>query len=658
MKTIQGLLGTSVVLACLCSGSVHAGNETRGTNAEVLVGMSVRRKFDAAAEARFQQRVGQIRQYILSGHLKERVRAFVEQADETSFLPQSNPNLPSTSRALTELRRRGVWSYIDRLQIDLAETRPDRICAEQPGVARAASTQTRPGAPVCADPELVALFELGIAKMELQQSTVNDFLFGIIMHEIARWYDLDQDHSFLFAAAEEVTHQTLIEHRLCPNDSNLCLYKQTSPLTNKYEKNSRIIWDRTQSSKLKVEVQYKEYSPLVDCVSTTSIELQGTSRTQNDKHLAGRIEGKDPLTARAEFNLSDLLSEQTPIPKQVAQIRFRNTNSRSNAARVYNSETFNTSGGLVHRECQSAEVRILNQEDKVVASLDQHMTFGGEIELRGWRRPQTYQTAEASYNRVAPLVDSLGFSADKRETWAKAKIESELSSGVRCETLTFQELSRCVYESGNLRSPETLRYACVSSVQKGVLTEYDVKLVQGVPDVTMRALTGGFDKPIEMYRFEKTGFYNTIEIRESFTAIRQKVWDDLLPKMVATAGRTSTWKDIPWHKARYSWSPEGVEVVSADSKLQFLTTNSFEFGREFGVGKSNEPFLYLGKSKKVERVFRGYDGGGKEAAKYVGMLAASPALLPLAPIALWKPFGPFKTRPSSLQFSRCRTLAP
>jgi len=267
-------------------------------------------------------------------------------------------------------------------------------------------------------------------------------------------------------------------------------------------------------------------------------------------------------------------------------------------------------------------------------------------------------SAESGYNQVAPIVNAFGFSSEKRESWAKAKIEDELAAGVRCETLTFQEIETCSYLSGSRSSPETLRYSCKASVQKGVLAQYDVKLVNGQAEVNMKALSGGFAGPVELFPYVATGFYNTIEMQQSYADIRSKIWSDILPKLLATAGRTSIWKDIPWNEARYSWSNEGAEFVGKDSKLQFLTTNTFEFENDYGIGNSNELYLYLGKSKKLEKVFSGYDGGGKETAKYFATLASGMALLPLAPIAIWKPFGPFKSKPNTLQFSRCKTLNP
>jgi hypothetical protein len=188
----------------------RAGNEGRGTEDDVAVGIALVENLTPEQREKFEKRQQEIRQLIESGAARTFLSTFV-----TQVRPAAIQNL-KFAEAHAELLRLGLAEDIARTRIYVASR------CEENGVERTASTQARPFADICVNPYRVAALELLPIFPNVKEGK-NGVVYGILYHELARHYDKDQNHVLLNAFAKELSRQRIFDTATaCPPGSTLC----------------------------------------------------------------------------------------------------------------------------------------------------------------------------------------------------------------------------------------------------------------------------------------------------------------------------------------------------------------------------------------------------------------------------------------------------
>jgi hypothetical protein len=190
---------------------VHAGNEGKGTEDDVLIGLIYKRHLDAKGLAQLKERQSEMRDLIQSGRLKERAESFLGQV-QVGDLRNNDPEIIKLYSTVQNKMKPALPKIVMRLAT------PEKPCLDDAGVVRTATTVPKIGAPICVDVERVSVLEL-VPELKFPG---NDLLFGVFMHELARQLDADEDHEFLVAMAEEAREQFIIDMQSCKPEQALC----------------------------------------------------------------------------------------------------------------------------------------------------------------------------------------------------------------------------------------------------------------------------------------------------------------------------------------------------------------------------------------------------------------------------------------------------
>ncbi len=223
------LLTQFFLLLIICGFTIHAqaeGNEGRGTEDAVILGKFLKQRLDKEGVEYFELRKRFLKDQLSTGEAKNWAVEFFRQVPGPSLLAPAKADEFDVRVFYSHLQSLGAAQALESSTIKLSDK-----CIDVNGEPRTATTNPAPGSEICVNIERVALLELALSEGEANINPIvtkedgvsvikrtKDYavptstLFGILMHETARQFNLDDDHEFLYAMRKEPDRHYVMLH--------------------------------------------------------------------------------------------------------------------------------------------------------------------------------------------------------------------------------------------------------------------------------------------------------------------------------------------------------------------------------------------------------------------------------------------------------------
>ncbi|HUP58444.1 MAG TPA: hypothetical protein VM598_13380 [Bdellovibrionota bacterium] len=296
-----GILAALAILVSIPAAANDGSTGGRGTEDYILMGRAKLRRMTAPELTKFYREIEELN-FVVSNGIRERLAAFFRQADAERFLPAKAGYSPKED--FLKLRQLGAAEKLDGAHIYASSN-----CAVQ-SEPKSAATHPKPGSDICVNPERVALLDLMLADEgeELIPDTANpgrprrSMLFGVLMHEVARWYGMDDSHEFLLGMAPEGSRQFIVLS--APAGTNVAAGQFSRNLSSRIQAVGQYGYDASRGDRF--TVQLTEHARIPGCLGEIAISSFSRHGGKVVETAARQQAGLNAHSTAAEFRARDL----------------------------------------------------------------------------------------------------------------------------------------------------------------------------------------------------------------------------------------------------------------------------------------------------------------------------------------------------------------